>query len=53
MIRRVGGSWSRKDTSMDSTLAGRDKSPSDTNGNKSASYIRKSGNWKRQGKVGN
>lgn len=52
MIKRVGGSWSRKDTSMDSSLAGRDKSPSDTNGNKSASYIRKSGNWKRQGKMG-
>lgn len=52
MIKRVGGSWSRKDTSMDSSLAGRDKSPSDTNGNKSASYIRKSGNWKRQGKIG-
>lgn len=52
MIKRVGGSWSRKDTSMDSSLAGRDKSPSDTNGNKSASYIRKSGSWKRQGKIG-
>lgn len=52
MIKRVGGSWSRKDTSMDSSLAGRDKSASDTNGNKSASYIRKSGNWKRQGKIG-
>lgn len=52
MIKRVGGSWSKKDTSMDSSLAGRDKSPSDTNGNKSASYIRKSGNWKRQGKIG-
>lgn len=52
MIKRVGGSWSRKDTSMDSSLAGRDKSPSDTNGNKSASYIRKSGSWKRQGKMG-
>lgn len=53
MIRRVAGSWSKKDTSMDSSLAGSDKSASDTNGNKSASYIRKSGNWKRQGKVGN
>lgn len=52
MIKRVGGSWSKKDTSMDSSLAGRDKSPSDTNGNKSASYIRKSGSWKRQGKIG-
>lgn len=52
MIKRVGGSWSKKDTSMDSSLAGRDKSASDTNGNKSASYIRKSGNWKRQGKMG-
>ena len=52
MIKRVGSSWSRKDTSMDSSLAGRDKSPSDTNGNKSASYIRKSGSWKRQGKIG-
>ena len=52
MIKRVGGYWSKKDTSMDSSLAGRDKSPSDTNGNKSASYIRKSGSWKRQGKIG-
>lgn len=52
MIKRVGGSWNKKDTSMDSSLAGRDKSPSDTNGNKSASYIRKSGSWKRQGKIG-
>lgn len=53
MIRRVAGSWSKKDTSMDSSLAGRDKSDSDTNGNKSASYIRNNGSWKRQGKVGN
>lgn len=53
MIRRVAGSWSKKDTSMDSSLAGRNKSDSDTNGNKSASYIRNNGSWKRQGKVGN
>ena len=52
MVKRVSGAWSKKDTSMDSRLAGGNKTTNDTAGNKSASYIRKNGSWKRQGKIG-
>lgn len=52
MVKRVRGAWSKKDTSMDSRLAGGNKTTNDTAGNKSASYIRKNGSWKRQGKIG-
>lgn len=53
MVKRVRGAWSKKDTSMDSRLAGGNKTTNDTAGNKSASYIRKNDSWKRQGKIGN
>ena len=52
MVKRVRGAWNKKDTSMDSRLAGGNKTTNDTAGNKSASYIRKNGSWKRQGKIG-
>lgn len=52
MIKRVGGIWVRKDTSIDSNLVGRTKSNDDTGLNKSMSYIRRGGSWKIQGKIG-